>query len=652
MLSKQNIGYKDNEKSDKGIRSVDQIEAVDQSIEPEVDALLPLGVESDYKNSEVTGISPDVYDLAVAQDNSPLGPSQGDTGIRTDDPYPVASASIHGSSLTENSQLSMDATILVNRVANGHYGNYKILEPIGRGGSSEVYKAIRESTKTENPLNSIGIKLVNKAVACKVLLDRLLDKKDHYKRFMNEANVAQHLDHQNIIKVHDAGEVGGRPFLILDYLEGVALSDTYDKKGGLPIDRALPIFLQISEAFSYAHARNVIHRDLKPSNIMLVTKEDSSDFVKVVDFGIAKIKSEATVASTKLTKTGEMFGTPIYMSPEQCKGELVEATSDIYSFGILMYEVLTGHPPFEGKDYLTLFYKHTTELPESIKDIDPDIRLSQRIENIIFKCLEKVPAARYQKMDEVKHDLECAIASGASGSKLIAELNRSLSQFTRKVNAFLSKPLSARQWLGVLVIAIVLVSLGIWNQLKTEETVAIKSFLKDVPAAQRTIAWVEPEAPPFARNHRLFQDVEDKLITQEKLVKAFGESPTETGFKCKVKIGNFYLDAGALRRADNEFILAEQIATSLRLSDAPETYEQVAELELNMAKCAFKQSEYPGCIVHASKSIELYQTHKNSNYDFFASKVIPAWELIGRAAPAQNNLQLANKAYASVYIPA
>jgi serine/threonine protein kinase len=542
------------------------------------------------------------------------------------------------------------STILVNRTASGYSGNYKILELIGKGGTSEVYKAIIESTKSVDLLHPIQRN--NQTVACKVLFDQLLDDQQHYKRFHHEATMAERLCHPNIVNVLDAGELGTRPFLVLDYLEGTSLSAAYKKTKCLSIERALPIFLQIADAFGYAHTSGIIHRDLKPSNIMLIKSKTTDDFVKVVDFGIAKIVSETTVGSTKLTKTGEVFGTPIYMSPEQCRGESIDARSDIYSFGILMYEVLTGHPPFEGSDYWSLLYKHNNEIPKSIKDIDPDVRLCQKLESIIFKCLEKLPSARYQKMDEVKHDLAIAITSGSTGSKFMARLNRYSSQIIRNANTSLSKPLKTRIWL-VLATLTLIAGIGattvLRNQSKAEEEVTIKTFLKDMPATQRTINWIEPDPPKYAHDSAQFQELENAFLAEGKLVKALGDTNTEAGFSHKVKFGNFYLREGIYERADNEFTLAEQIGNYLKLADTPDMYKQLANLERNMALCALNKGEFERCIKYASKSKDLCEMHPTKNYNVFASEVIPAWELIGRAALAQHNLKLATKAFTTVY---
>ena len=231
--------------------------------------------------------------------------------------------------------------------------------------------------------------------------------------------------------------------MILEYVNGATLSDVCKSEGKLPIHRSLPIFLQISGAFAYAHLNNIIHRDLKPSNIMLTKKNDCNDFVKVVDFGIAKIISETTMGSTQLTKTGDVFGTPIYMSPEQCRGDALDVRSDIYSFGILMYETLTGHPPFEGPDSWSILLKQNSELPKGLGDIDQDILLVKKLERIIFKCLEKEPNSRYQTMDELMRDLELVqlhlnqIVSGKTNPVVLA-LQRawlSISQFFRIIGA-------------------------------------------------------------------------------------------------------------------------------------------------------------------------------------------------------------------------
>jgi len=538
-------------------------------------------------------------------------------------------------------------------VATGYTGTYRILGLLGSGGMSDVYKASIESIESLDPISTIKTASVGRIVACKVLLSRLLENKQHYRRFQHEAKLAKRLAHPNIVNVYDAGEIDGRPFMILEYVDGATLSDICKRTGKLPIERALPIFVQISAALAYAHLNGVIHRDLKPSNIMLTRKNDREDFVKVVDFGIAKIVTETMAGATQLTKTGDPIGTPAYMSPEQCRGEDVTAATDIYSFGIVMYEVLTGRPPFEASEYYQILYKHMHEMPDSIRDIDLDIRLNRKMENIILKCLAKQADARYQSMDDVKHDLETIITSGASGSKTIAKLGSTLAWIGRKTEASLSKPLTTRQWLlaglAVFVIAIG-VTIGVINQFRAEAVKDAVSFLKELPGAQRTITWVEQDAAPYARDNSLFHEMENKLVEKERMLRAIGETHSVTTFEFAIKFGDFYLSAGALGLAEEVFRTAQKLADSLKLADDPETCKDVADLELRRAKCAFGRSNYDDCIIFASKSLNLLQIYnKDKNYEFFASEAIPAWELVGRAAEEKKDSQLAKKAFLSVY---
>lgn len=265
-------------------------------------------------------------------------------------------------------------------------GRYTIIEPIGRGGKSIVFCAEDAETK--------------KMVACKLLLPQLLQEEKELKRFKQEAVAAKRLDHVNINCVSDFGEWNGQLFMIMELLEGSSLADLLDNKKQLPIHRAVPIFIQIAEGCAYAHGRNIIHRDLKPGNV-IIGKKDGRETVKIIDFGIAKIVSENTVVGTKITKTGEVFGSPLYMSPEQCMGQVVDHRSDIYSLGTLMYEALTGQPPLRGATPVVTLFMHTREMPAKFNNIDSDRALASATEAIVFKCLAKEAKQRYQSMDEV-----------------------------------------------------------------------------------------------------------------------------------------------------------------------------------------------------------------------------------------------------------
>lgn len=266
---------------------------------------------------------------------------------------------------------------------------YEFINVIGKGGMSVIYKARH--------------RLMENVVAIKLLQEKLTQDKSTFLRFKQEAKASRKLDHPNVIKVHDFGVLEhGAAFLVMDYVEGTSLSEVLAKEGALSPDRAIPLFIQICEGLSHAHKNNVLHRDLKPSNVLIV-KEDGRERVKIVDFGIAKVAGDGTDAN-KLTSTGEVFGSPLYMSPEQCMGLDVDRRADIYSMGCLMYEVLCGVPPFQGASPLEVIFKQMNESPEPIATF---VRHSFAgpLSAVISRTLEKDKQHRYQNFDELIDDL-------------------------------------------------------------------------------------------------------------------------------------------------------------------------------------------------------------------------------------------------------
>lgn len=267
---------------------------------------------------------------------------------------------------------------------------YEVLSVIGQGGMSIVYKARHIMMK--------------KVLAVKTLLPHLVLHPHSLERFRQESQAASNLHHPNIVTIHNFGfTVEGQPYLVMDYLEGTSLQAVIRRDRYLPVDRACHIFAQIADALSHAHSHGVIHRDLKPSNILLVEQDGDHYFAKIVDFGIAKLLPQEGRDSLALTQTGELFGSPLYMSPEQCKGEPLDAKSDVYSMGCLMYEALTGKPPLTGDNTLEVLYKHANEVPAPLST--HGVRVPAKMENIIFKCLAKSSSQRYQRMDTLRDDL-------------------------------------------------------------------------------------------------------------------------------------------------------------------------------------------------------------------------------------------------------
>ncbi|MBX9670233.1 MAG: serine/threonine protein kinase [Candidatus Obscuribacterales bacterium] len=272
---------------------------------------------------------------------------------------------------------------------------YYVLSLLGQGGMSLVYKA--KDLKTAE------------IVAVKCLRTQVLKDEMVVKRFKREADVLNRLNHPRIVQFFGYGTNNrGQPYFIMDYLIGTSLGEILRTQGALELGRFQDVFVQVAAAIGHAHKHGAIHRDIKPGNIMLVEKGQTNDYVKIVDFGIAKV----TEGTQKLTRVGEVWGSPIYMSPEQCMGTTnVDSRTDIYSLGIVMYEALTGEVPFLGRNYADTMMKQISEDPQPFKQIRPNLDIPTELELIVFRAIQKKAEARYQTMGELKQDLERALNS-------------------------------------------------------------------------------------------------------------------------------------------------------------------------------------------------------------------------------------------------
>ncbi len=271
-------------------------------------------------------------------------------------------------------------------------GKYQVLENVGQGGMSIVYKAMQTA--------------MNRIVALKMLKMGLSSDPIFAQRFTREASLLGKLNHPNIVTVFDSGMTPqGNLYLAMDFLSGPTLQDILDKSGAIPVERAAPLILQICDALNHAHKRDIIHRDLKPGNIMIETDHRGEEVVKIVDFGLAKMGE----GSERLTRAGELWGSSFYMSPEQCNGSESDARSDIYSFGIVMYQMLTGKVPFRGSGFMETVSKQLSEPPPPLRMTKADLVLPDMTERILFKCLEKAPEDRFQNVADLKSALQSAL---------------------------------------------------------------------------------------------------------------------------------------------------------------------------------------------------------------------------------------------------
>jgi serine/threonine-protein kinase len=279
-------------------------------------------------------------------------------------------------------------------------GRYRIDALIGSGGMGAVYRAKHMHMR--------------KAVAVKVLHKEMTAFPEVVARFEREAVAAGRIEHPHVVSASDFGKLeDGSFYLVLEFIEGQSLARLVSKVGALSPLRALRITRQIVEALQAAHAVGIVHRDLKPDNVMLVDKDGDPDFVKVLDFGIAKVKVEETVEQPALTQIGTVFGTPEYMSPEQARGELVDARADLYTVGVILFEMLSGHSPFKDDDLVVVLTRHLTADPPPLpSNIDPMIR------DLVLLLLKKNRDERVQSAAELIERIDVILAANSGGSPI------------------------------------------------------------------------------------------------------------------------------------------------------------------------------------------------------------------------------------------
>lgn len=276
-------------------------------------------------------------------------------------------------------------------------GNYRIICKLGEGGMGQVFRAIDVTLQRE--------------VAIKILHPYLTQDEAMLQRFRAEAITLAKLNHPNIALLYSFIEHGDECFMVMEYVPGETLESLLRRCGALPLRQALELFCQVLRGFEHAHAKSVIHRDIKPSNVML--REDGQ--VKITDFGIARV-----LGATKLTRTGRLIGTPEYMSPEQIQGREQDARSDIYSLGILLYEMVTGRVPFSGASDFEIMRAQLDSSPPSARDLIAG--LPSEVETSIRKTPEKDPEARFQSVEQFRRTLEPIIEQlPATGQRILPQ---------------------------------------------------------------------------------------------------------------------------------------------------------------------------------------------------------------------------------------
>jgi len=273
--------------------------------------------------------------------------------------------------------------LLENTLSPGtRLGNFEIVELIGRGGMGEVYRA--RDTR------------LGRSVALKILPPEVASDTSRKRRFLQEARTASALNHRNIVTLHDLGADRGIDFIVMEYVSGKTLNKLIPR-GGLPLPEAVRYALEIASAFVTAHAAGITHRDLKPANV-IVTEDGTA---KVLDFGLAKVAASApATGDATQTESGVILGTPAYMSPEQAQGQLEDARSDIFSFGVVLYEMLAGRRPFQGADRISTLAAVVQQEPPTLAEARRGV--PRELEAVILRCLRKNPSQRFQRMADVQ----------------------------------------------------------------------------------------------------------------------------------------------------------------------------------------------------------------------------------------------------------
>jgi eukaryotic-like serine/threonine-protein kinase len=312
----------------------------------------------------------------------------------TAEPCPLCKVAVQALSAGEAGDDPLVGTSLANR--------YQIMARIGRGSIGAIFRAIDQTTERQ--------------VAVKVLKKHLVRDEELRARFDQEAQALKRMQHKNLIAVRDCGITtsGEEPFIVMEYVDGETLASVLGDLTYIPAERLVPVMVQVCDALIHAHSQGILHRDIKPANIMLLDLPRERDVVKVLDFGLAKIADDAFASSSNAsfeTNPGDPIGTPLYMSPEQARGEKLDARTDIYSIGAVLYECLTGVPPISGTGVIEILKKQVSYTPPAMNSVRPFLQIPSELEAIVSKCMQKERSERYNNMFELKEALLAVQAS-------------------------------------------------------------------------------------------------------------------------------------------------------------------------------------------------------------------------------------------------
>ncbi|MCP4197165.1 MAG: serine/threonine protein kinase [Proteobacteria bacterium] len=379
-----------------------------------------------------------------------------------------------------------------NLIGKELLGQFRIIERIGRGGMGEVYKA-------EQPA-------MDRLVAIKILHSKLASRPDLISRFRREARAMSRLSHPNTARVFLYGHLEDTQqlYIVMEFLDGTDLARLVRREGPMEVHRAVNVMIQMLGALEEAHSVGIVHRDLKPENILLTSQGGLSDFPKVLDFGLAKMKEvRPRPGSMVLTQEGMVFGTPEFMSPEQARGETLDSRSDIYSLSLIFYELVTGKLPFPDCKPMEYIAHHLYTEPTPITQKVKELQLPSELDAIIGKALEKNKEKRYQSAREFAETLKSLRPSMSStvSRRALQSMPPTKDKFTTKMGKTTSRPpgmalgkppaaaVEKRLLISLIVIILVLLVLVIWLLVSRDN----KLSPTVVPISGETIT--APDAP-------------------------------------------------------------------------------------------------------------------------------------------------------------
>ncbi|MCB9591165.1 MAG: serine/threonine protein kinase [Sandaracinaceae bacterium] len=366
-------------------------------------------------------------------------------------------------------------------------GRYLIEKVLGQGGMGMVYLARHRA--------------LDKSVAVKVLKPDVSKDEQILARFEREARAASAIGSPHICDVSDFGTLAdGSTYFVMEMLDGPSLAKVISDGAPLPATRIVDIAKQLCDALGAAHAAGIVHRDLKPDNVHLVAR-GGGEFVKVLDFGIAKM---AGTTETKLTVAGQVFGTPHYMSPEQCAGYDVDARTDVYALGVMLYEMACGRLPFESDSLMGLLTKHVYEQPIPPRDLGLSVEVPSGLESIILCCLAKQPAARYTNMAALRADLE-AFERNQTPRAVFAELDRNTPSQPRAAlpvarpapAVAAPAPTKPRAWARLAGVAALVIAVGVGAGVALWPAPSVAVAAKHAPAKVAEVVEDEPPREPL-----------------------------------------------------------------------------------------------------------------------------------------------------------